>query len=96
MQSHHQKMLLEFVDDGRLEWVSFDAKFFSQQIESCLQSRIDELVPAGLPKSYDDLRVMRNEIEYSTSELQYADHRHVNLSIEIDDQLLAIAQSISS
>jgi len=28
--------------------------------------------------------------------LQYADHRHVNLSIKIGDQLLAIAQSISS
>jgi hypothetical protein len=39
---------------------------------------------------------MRNEIEYSTSDLQYADYRHVNLSIEIGDQLLAIAQSISS
>ena len=36
-------MLLEFVDDGRLEWVSFDAKFFSQQIESCSQSRVDAL-----------------------------------------------------
>ena len=49
-----------------------------------------------LCSDYDDLRVMRNEIEYSTSDLQYADHRHVNLSIEIGDQLLAIAQSISS
>lgn len=49
-----------------------------------------------LCSDYDDLRVMRNEIEYSTSALQYADHRHVNLSIEIGDQLLAIAQSISS
>ncbi|GDX20426.1 hypothetical protein LBMAG07_13470 [Actinomycetes bacterium] len=49
-----------------------------------------------LCSDYDDLRVMRNEIEYSTSDLQYADYRHVNLSIEIGDQLLAIAQSISS
>ena len=49
-----------------------------------------------LCSDYDDLRVMRNEIEYSTSDLQYADYRHVNLSIEIGDQLLAIAQSINS
>ena len=49
-----------------------------------------------LCSDYDDLRVMRNEIEYSTSDLQYADYRHVNLSIEIGDQLLAIAQGISS
>ena len=49
-----------------------------------------------LCSDYDDLRVMRNEIEYSTSDLQYADYRHVNLSIKIGDQLLAIAQSISS
>ena len=49
-----------------------------------------------LCSDYDNLRVMRNEIEYSTSALQYADHRHVNLSIKIGDQLLAIAQSISS
>ena len=49
-----------------------------------------------LCSDYDDLRVMRNEIEYSTSDLQYADYRHVNLSIEIGEQLLAIAQSISS
>ena len=49
-----------------------------------------------LCSDYENLRVMRNEIEYSTSVLQYADYRHVNLSIEIGDQLLAIAQSISS
>ena len=49
-----------------------------------------------LCSDYDDLRVIRNEIEYSTSDLQYADYRHVNLSIEIGDQLLAIAQSVSS
>ena len=49
-----------------------------------------------LCSDYDDLRVMRNEIEYSTSDLQYADHRHVNLSIEIGDHLLAIAKSINS
>ena len=49
-----------------------------------------------LCSDYDDLRVIRNEIEYSTSDLQYADYRHVNLSIEIGDQLLAIAQSTSS
>jgi len=36
-------MLKEFVSAGRLELVSFDAKFFSQQFESCLQSRIDAL-----------------------------------------------------
>ena len=96
MQSHHQKMLLEFVDDGRLEWVSFDAKFFSQQIESCLQSRIDALVPAGLPKSYDDLRVKRNTVEYPDVYTEQIDLASIHRCIGIGDQLLAIAQSISS
>jgi len=147
VQSHHQKMLLEFVDDGRLEWVSFDAKFFSQQIESCLQSRIDalnlledhslqnaftlsyafarkaanlllyfrnvrptargghrvifealeldELVPAGLPKSYDDLRVKRNIVEYPDVYTEQIDLASIHRCIGIGDQLLAIAQSVS-
>ena len=43
MQSNQQKKLQEFVDVGRLERVTYDAQFFSQQIESCTQSRIDAL-----------------------------------------------------
>ena len=43
MQSNQQKKLQEFVDVGRLESVTYDAQFFSQQIESCTQSRIDAL-----------------------------------------------------
>ena len=96
MQSHQQKMLKEFVSAGRLELVSFDAKFFSQQIESCLQSRIDALVPAGLPKSYDDLRVKRNTVEYPDVYTEEVDLASIHRCIEIGDQLLAIAQSISS
>jgi hypothetical protein len=96
VQSHHQKMLLEFVGDGRLEWVSFDARFFSQQIASCLQSRIDALAPAGLPKSYDDLRVKRNTVEYPDVYTEEVDLASIHRCVEIGDQLLAIAQSISS
>ena len=43
MQSSQQKKLQEFVDVGRLERVTYDADFFSQQIESCSQSRVDAL-----------------------------------------------------
>ena len=43
MQSNQQKKLQEFVDVGRLERVTYDAQFFSQQIESCSQSRVDAL-----------------------------------------------------
>lgn len=148
MQSHHQKTLQEFVSAGRLEWVSYDVKFFSQQIESCLQSRIDalklledhslqnaftlsytfarkaanlllyfrnvrptargghriifdaleldEFVPTGLPKSYDDLRVKRNTVEYPDIYTEQIDLASIHRCIEIGDQLLAIAQSISS
>ena len=148
MQSHQQKMLKEFVSAGRLELVSFDTKFFSQQFESCLQSRIDalnlledhslqnaftlsyafarkaanlllyfrnvrptargghrvifealeldELVPAGLPKSYDDLRVKRNIVEYPDVYTEQIDLASIHRCIEIGDQLLAIAQSTSS
>jgi hypothetical protein len=141
-------MLKEFVSAGRLELVSFDAKFFSQQIESCLQSRIDalnlledhslqnaftlsyafarkaanlllycrdvrptargghrvifealeldELVPAGLPKSYNNLRVKRNTVEYPDIYTEQIDLASIHRCFEIGDQLLAIAQSISS
>ena len=148
MQSHQQKMLKEFVDVGRLERVTYDAQFFSQQIESCLQSRIDalnlledhslqnaftlsyafarkaanlllyfrnvrptargghrvifealeldELVPAGLPKSYDDLRVKRNIVEYPDVYTEQIDLASIHRCVEIGDQLLAIAQGTSS
>ena len=43
MQSNQQKKLQKFVDVGRLERVTYDAQFFSQQIESCTQSRVDVL-----------------------------------------------------
>ena len=96
MQSNQQKKLQEFVDVGRLERVTYDAEFFSQQIESCSQSRIDELVPSGLPKSYDDLRVKRNTVEYPDLFTDQIDLASIHRCIEIGDQLLAIAQSISS
>ena len=148
MQSNQQKKLQEFVDVGRLERVTYDAEFYSQQIESCLQSRIDalnlledhslqnaftlsyafarkaanlllyfrnvrptargghrvifealeldELVPAGLPKSYDDLRVKRNTVEYPDIYTEEVDLASIHRCIEIGDQLLAIAQGISS
>ena len=141
-------MLKEFVSAGRLELVSFDTKFFSQQFESCLQSRIDalnlledhslqnaftlsyafarkaanlllyfrnvrptargghrvifealeldELVPAGLPKSYDDLRVKRNIVEYPDVYTEQIDLASIHRCIGIGDQLLAIAQGTSS
>ena len=96
MQSNQQKKLQEFVDVGRLERVTYDADFFSQQIESCSQSRIDELVPAGLPKSYDELRVKRNTVEYPDLFTEELDLASIHRCIEIGDQLLAIAQGISS
>ena len=96
MQSNQQKKLQEFVDVGRLERVTYDAEFFSQQIESCSQSRIDELVPSGLPKSYDDLRVKRNTFEYPDLFTDQIDLASIHRCIEIGDQLLAIAQSVSS
>lgn len=43
MQSNQQKKIQKFVDVGRLERVTYDAEFFSQQIESCSQSRVDAL-----------------------------------------------------
>ena len=96
MQSNQQKKLQKFVDVGRLERVTYDAEFFSQQIESCLQSRIDELVPSGLPKSYDDLRVKRNTIEYPDVYTEEVDLASIHRCIEIGNQLLAIAQRINS
>ena len=96
MQSNQQKKLQKFVDVGRLERVTYDAEFFSQQIESCSQSRIDELVPSGLPKSYDDLRVKRNTFEYPDVFTEEVDLASIHRCIEIGDQLLAIAQSINS
>jgi len=96
VQSNQQKKLQEFVDVGRLERVTYDAEFFSQQIESCSQSRIDELVPSGLPKSYDDLRVKRNTFEYPDVFTEEVDLASIHRCIEIGDQLLAIAQSINS
>jgi hypothetical protein len=96
VQSNQQKKLQEFVDVGRLERVTYDADFFSQQIESCTQSRIDALVPSGLPKSYDELRVKRNIVEYPDVYTEQIDLASIHRCIEIGDQLLAIAQSISS
>ena len=70
--------------NGTLAWDTF------------VQSRIDELVPAGLPKSYDDLRVKRNTVEYPDIYTEEVDLASIHRCIEIGDQLLAIAQSISS
>ena len=57
---------------------------------------LDELVPTGLPKSYDDLRVKRNTVEYPDVYTAQVDLASIHRCIEIGDQLLAIAQSISS
>ena len=148
MQSNQQKKLQEFVDVGRLERVTYDAKFFSQQIESCLQSRIDALsllehhslqnaftlsyafarkaanlllylrgvrptargghriiyealhidshTPNEFAIAYNELRVKRNTVEYPDLFTDQIDLASIHRCIEIGDQLLAIAQSISS
>ena len=148
MQSNQQKKLQEFVDVGRLERVTYDAEFFSQQIESCSQSRVDALnllehrslqnaftlsyafarkaatlllylrgvrptargghriiyealhidshTPNAIAIAYNELRVKRNTVEYPDLFTDQIDLASIHRCIEIGDQLLAIAQSISS
>ena len=148
MQSSQQKKLQEFVDVGRLERVTYDAEFFSQQVESCSQSRVDALsllehyylqnaftlsyafarkaanlllylrgvrptaqgghrvifealhidshIPEALAMAYNELRVKRNTDEYPDLCTEELDLASIHRCIEIGDQLLAIAQSISS
>ena len=148
MQSNQQKKLQEFVDVGRLERITYDADFFSQQIESCSQSRVDALsllehnslqnaftlsyafarkaanlllylrgvrptargghrvifealhidshIPEALAMAYNELRVKRNIVEYPDVFTEELDLASIHRCIEIGDQLLAIAQSISS
>ena len=57
---------------------------------------LEELVPAGLPKSYDDLRVKRNTVEYPDVYIEEVDLASIHRCIEIGDQLLAMARSVSS
>ena len=148
MQSNQQKKLQEFVDVGRLERVTYDAEFFSQQIESCSQSRVDALsllehhslqnaftlsyafarkaanlllylrgvrptargghriifealhidsqIPEALAMAYNELRVKRNTVEYPDVYIEEVDLASIHHCVEIGDQLLAIAQSVSS
>ena len=148
MQSNQQKKLQKFVDVGRLERITYDADFFSQQIESCSQSRVDALsllehnslqnaftlsyafarkaanlllylrgvrptargghrvifealnidshIPEALAMAYNELRVKRNIVEYPDVYTEEVDLASIHRCIEIGDQLLAIAQSISS
>ena len=148
MQSNQQKKLQEFVDVGRLERVTYDAEFFSQQIESCSQSRVDALsllehrslqnaftlsyafarkaanlllylrgvrptargghriiyealhidshTPNAIAIAYNELRVKRNTVEYPDLFTDQIDLASIHRCIDIGDQLLAFAQSISS
>ena len=148
MQSNQLEKLQEFVDAGRLERVTYDAEFFSQQIENCSQSRIDALsllenhslqnaftlsyafariaanlllylrgvrptargghriiyevlhidshTPEALAMAYNELRVQRNTVEYPDIYTEQVDRASIHRCIEIGDQLLAIAQAVSS
>jgi hypothetical protein len=148
VQSNQLKKLQEFVDVGRLERVTYDAEFFSQQIESCSQSRVDALsllehhslqnaftlsyafarkaanlllylrgvrptargghriifealhidsqIPEALAMAYNELRVKRNTVEYPDIYTEQINLASIHRCIEIGDQLLAIAQSVSS
>jgi hypothetical protein len=148
VQSNQQKKLQKFVDVGRLERITYDADFFSQQIESCSQSRVDALsllehnslqnaftlsyafarkaanlllylrgvrptargghrvifealhidshIPEALAMAYNELRVKRNIVECPDVFTEELDLASIHRCIEIGDQLLAIAQSISS
>jgi hypothetical protein len=53
-------------------------------------------VSKELTENFDEFRMKRNSIEYPDFAIQEVDLASVYRCIEIGDQLLAIAQSISS
>ena len=57
---------------------------------------VDQRVPYELTKSYDNLRAKRNSIEYPESFIESVEPGLILQCFEIGDQLVAIAQSISS
>ena len=57
---------------------------------------LDPEVSRELTKNFDEFRMKRNSIEYPDFAIQEVDLTSVYRCIEIGDQLLAIAQSISS
>ena len=57
---------------------------------------LDPQVPKELTESFDEFRMKRNSIEYPDFAIQEVDLASVERCVEIGDQLLAIAQSISS
>ena len=148
MQNNQHEELQALVKAGRLEHVPVDLGFFTEQIESCAQIKIDvqALLENGsiqgafvvgytyirksatlllyrrgvrptargghrviidalvldpevsreLTKNFDEFRMKRNSIEYPDFVIQEVDLTSVYRCFEIGDQLLAIAQSISS
>ena len=148
MQNNQHEELQALVKAGRLEHVPVDLGFFTEQIESCAQIKIDvqALLENGsiqgafvvgytyirksatlllyrrgvrptargghrviidalvldpevsreLTKNFDEVRMKRNSIEYPDFVIQEVDLTSVYRCFEIGDQLLAIAQSISS
>jgi hypothetical protein len=57
---------------------------------------IDSHTPNALAIAYNELRVKRNTVEYPDLFTDQIDLASIHRCIEIGDQLLAIAQSISS
>ena len=57
---------------------------------------LDPQVSKELTENFDEFRMKRNSIEYPDFAIQEVDLASVYRCIEIGDQLLAIAQSISS
>lgn len=57
---------------------------------------LDPEVSKELTENFDEFRMKRNSIEYPDFAIQEVDLASIHRCIEIGDQLLAIAQSISS
>jgi hypothetical protein len=57
---------------------------------------IDSHTPNSLAIAYNELRVKRNTVEYPDLFTDQIDLASIHRCIEIGDQLLAIAQSVSS
>jgi hypothetical protein len=57
---------------------------------------IDSQIPEALAMAYNELRVKRNTVEYPDVYIEEVDLASIHHCVEIGDQLLAIAQSVSS
>lgn len=57
---------------------------------------VDQRVPHELTRTYDNIRAKRNSVEYPESFIESVESGLILQCFEIGDQLLAIAQSISS